>query len=316
MDHALEQLNEYFSGSRKILLITHRKPDGDALGSILSLLVYLRRQGKRAEGLVIDLWPSYFNFLPYVEELKSDFSLLDEPWDLVVVLDSGAWDYTGVRDLKGRGLKVVNMDHHFTNNKFGDLNLVDEKASSTCELVYKFFLAVGFKIDRQVATCLLCGILNDTSGFSNSATTAFAISAAAQLLKSGAQISKITENVFKNKSLEGLRLWGLILSRLAFNRRLELVYTYIQEEELKRYHVSEEEIDGFVNFLNSLSNVRGAIFFRINANNTKVSLRTTREDVDLSRLAGFFGGGGHKKAAGFHLPWALKEAAGRLIVKP
>lgn len=303
------KIEKIFNQAEKILLISHRQPDGDACGSIISFLIYGRELGKKMEVFLIDPPPSYFSFLPYYYELKSDNSVLREKWDVVVVLDTGDWPHTGLTfsdwQLLSRDAAVINIDHHWTNKHFGQLNLVNVGASSTCEIIYYFFRAVYFPINRQLATALLNGILSDTGGLMNSATTAQAIKATAELTNYGGRINKITNYINKNKSINGLRLWGLILSRLQINRKFNLAFTYIRDDDFKRYQVDEEELDGLVNFLNVIAGVKIALIFRLNHGKIKASLRTTRDDVDVAQLASIFGGGGHKKAAGFIVPWEI-----------
>lgn len=311
---AFNQVSHKLLVANNILLISHKKPDGDACGAILSLLIYLRDLGKNTGAFVADGPPSYFDFLPFIEELKNDRSVLEQQWEVAIVLDSGDWDYTGFDRRLLNSAFIINLDHHWSNHHFGDINLVDNRASSTCEMIYHFFEAVGAPLNRRIATCLLNGILTDTSGFTNAATTVASMRIASRLISQGAKIHHITNKVVRNKSIDGLRLWGLILSRFKINKKFDLAYTYIKEEEFKKYKVAEEEIDGFVNFLNIIADVSLVMFLRLNHQDVKVSLRTNQDEIDLARLAALFGGGGHKKAAGFSVPWQLVEREGELEV--
>ena len=199
------------------------------------------------------------------------------------------------------------MDHHFSNHRFGNINCVDDLASSTCEIVYKFLKSINFNIDKNTATCLLCGILNDTSVFSNGATTIDSMNISSHLVSKGARIHKINDKVVKNKSINGLRLWGEVLSRLKNDDEFKIAHTYIKEEEYQKYQINEEELDGLIDFLNIICDANIYALFRINENHTTVSMRTTRDDIDVSRIAQINGGGGHKKAAGFTIDSALGE---------
>lgn len=309
------QISRRLSTSESILIITHQKPDGDACGSALALFLLARRLGKRTAVFSVDRPPSYFDFLPSVEEFSTDEKILRQDWDLILVVDAGDWFYTGISEgviLSLRKKFVINIDHHFTNDSFGSINLIDSRSSSTCEIIFNFFQAERFFIDKGIAICLLCGILTDTGGFSNSATTAASMEIAGRLAIAGAKFKKTVDSLTRNKTIGGLRAWGLVLSRLTFFSELDLAYAYIRESELSNYDINGEEIDGLVNFFNNISETKWSAFFRINGDQTKASLRTTKDSINVAAVAALFGGGGHKKAAGFTLPRAMEDIEGFL----
>ncbi|MBI5766078.1 DHH family phosphoesterase [Candidatus Falkowbacteria bacterium] len=308
-----EEARQKILAVNNILLITHKKPDGDACGSMLALLTYLRGQGKDVSAFIADPPPSYFSFLPDYEEIKNDTALLDKKWDTIVFVDTADFKIAGVAEELLRRCPVINIDHHQTNTKYGHINIIDETVSSTCELIYRFFKYINFEIDRNIATCLLSGLLTDTGGLVNAATSFKAMAISSDLLMKGAKINKIAENIFKNKSLDGLKMWCLELSRLKFNKRFNLAYTYIKESDLMEYNIKAEEIDGLANFLNVLSNVSAVLVLKISNHEIEGSLRTTKDNINVSRLANIFGGGGHKKAAGFTISGTIKEVNGKLL---
>ncbi|MFA5048079.1 MAG: DHH family phosphoesterase [Patescibacteria group bacterium] len=314
MNNTFDEINGLFLRSQSFLLIAHQNPDGDACGSILGLLFYLKSLGKKVSVFVADKPPAYFSFLPGFEEVNSEPQVFYETWDVVVFLDSADISNTRVDMSFIRTQALVNIDHHFTNPSYGQLNFVDVRASSTCEIIYKFLKHVGFALDRRIATCLLAGIFNDTGGFSNAATNIDSIVIASDLIKHGVKIHQLFNYIANNKSIDGLRLWGVVLSRLKINKEFNIAYTYIKDEDFKLYRVSEAEFDGLANFLNVIAQVNFSMVVKIKADGTKVSLRTTRDDVDVSQIAGLFGGGGHKKAAGFSLAYKVEERDGQLVI--
>lgn len=293
--------------AERILIISHQKPDGDACGASLALFHFLKDLGKTATVFMADQPPAYFDFLPQIDNITSQREILKEKWDLAVVLDSGDWTHTKVDPIELNGSLIINIDHHFSNHNFGDINCVDSLASSTCEIIYKFLIVVQAEISKNIATCLLCGILNDTGVFSNAATTVDSMKIASNLLSQSLKIHQINDQVIKNKTLNGLRLWGDVLSRLQIDDNSKIALTYVKETEYDQYQIKEAELDGLINFLNVITEVSLTAFFRINSHETKVSLRTPQEAIDVSKIAKFYGGGGHKKAAGFTLPYALDE---------
>ena len=137
---------------------------------------------------------------------------------------------------------------------------------------------------------------------------------ASDLTKRGGKIYQIFNHSVKNKSLNGLKLWGQVLSRIKINRQHNIAFTYIKADDFPQFGVSEEELDGIANFLNVITDVNFSLVLHLEKEKTKVSLRTTRADIDLTRLAGYFGGGGHKKASGFTVPWEIREVDGNLFI--
>lgn len=307
-----EAIGRKLDESNKILLVSHQKPDGDACGSVLAMASYLYDKGKEPVIFFADPIPAFFDFLPHVEKIKSNHDILAEKWDAVIFLDAGDSARTGINLESLSGSFIINIDHHFKNPQYGHINIIDGTASSACEIVYRFFRHVGYKPDRDGATCLLNGILTDTMGFSNGATTHGCMEIASDLIKCGAKLHKIYDYLMKNKTLAGLKLWGLAFSRIRMSSKWNLAYTYITEDDLSAYAVTEDEIDGLTNFLNILSDVSMLMVFRISKVETRVSLRTKTDHIDVSRFAGLFGGGGHQKSSGFTLPWAIKEIDGKL----
>jgi len=308
------QIDQLLLRSHRILLIGHQRPDEDALGATLSFYIYLKSLGKEVRIYTADPAPSYLHFMPCIDEVTSDKSVFDERWDLYFFLDCGSISNTRLSEELFRGKTVLNIDHHISNNAYGLVNLIDTKASSTCEVAYNYFRAIGYPIDKRVATNLLAGILGDTSGFIHSTTQSETIKIASELIKVGIKIHQIFNYVVRNKTIEGLRLWGEILSRIKFNKELNIAYTYIFDEDFKNHRVKEDELDGLANFLNAIVDVNATALFRISPNRVKASWRTKREDIDLSAFCSSFGGGGHKKAAGFTANWQVVEKDGELVV--
>jgi bifunctional oligoribonuclease and PAP phosphatase NrnA len=314
MEKTIQTINSLLLSAERILLVGHQRPDEDTLGATLSFYLYLRFLGKEVRIFTADPAPSYLFFMPEIDQVTSDSQVFGERWDLVVFLDCASLNNTRVQPEMVAGKMIINIDHHVSNPSYGAINLIDAKASSACEIVYNFFIAIGYRIDRRVATCLLSGILGDTSGFIHSTTRAETVKIASELIKTGIKIHQIFNFVVRNKTIDGLRLWGEILSRLRVNTELNIAYTWIKDSDFKDFRVREDEIDGIANFLNAIIDVNATALFRIGGGKVKASWRTKRDDIDLSALCGLFGGGGHKKAAGFSAPWPVVEKDGDLVV--
>ncbi len=314
LDDVIKKFKSKLDQAQTILLLTHKDPDGDACGAMLAMYLSLTSLGKQVSMLTANAPASYYAFLPKIELISQAQSDLDQAWDLVMILDCGDFKHTGLPVAKLQKHMLVNIDHHQSNQNFGTYNIVDASYSSTCELVYTLLTQSLESITQPMANCLLTGIMTDTGGFNNAATSAQSLQVAADLVARGAKLSQITGQITKNKSIAGLRVWGILFSRLCINKQYNLAYTYIWNHELEQYHVNQNEIDGFVNFLNVIADVTAAFFLRLDENQVKVSMRTKRDDVNLSDLAQIFGGGGHQKAAGFTVDWQMTSQQGKLQV--
>ena len=192
------KVNQKLLEADKVLLIGHKGPDLDACGSVLVLRNYLTSLGKRTEIFFPDAPPSQYEFLPHFNDLEIRPEFLQDDWDLVLILDSGSPDYAGLEDHWINNFFVINIDHHKTNTGFGNINLVNEKASSVCEMVFDFLKTTDFYVDRKIATCLLSGILSDTGALSNAGTTSEAINAVSDLVRCGARIDQVVDFIFRN----------------------------------------------------------------------------------------------------------------------
>ncbi len=298
-----------------ILIIIHQNPDGDAIGSGLSMVNYLTQKKWPHVIFSLDQPSNQFSFLSDIDSLKNSPAIFsDNDFDLVLVLDSGDLKYAGAEDLikkiPGRPPLLINIDHHHTNQFFGDLNLVDPSASSTAEILFRFFDDLRVDINKEMATCLLTGILLDTGVFTNPATNINSLQAASKLLIRGANLQEIVKNAVKNKRLNTLRLWGKALSRLKKDRKTGFVTTVITQKDIEECQTDEEATEGVSNFLNNLSDTKAVMVLReLPDGKIKGSLRSTDDLIDVSKIASIFGGGGHKKAAGFTVKGNLKETA-------
>lgn len=302
MRHLSRQIHDHLTRAKRVLLVVHQNPDGDALGAATALQEHLLGLGKNTT-----IWSSTeilprYAFLSHTNSISTDPAIFKaDDLDLIVVLDSGDLSYAGVEKLVlGLEHKIINIDHHPTNRNYGFINLVQPTSSSTSEIVYHIFKHNRLAINHRMATSLLTGIITDTDNFQNGATSINAFTAASDLIRSGGNINLINQWVVRNKTVNSLRLWGTVLSRLVYLEKEKLAYTYITREDMATYQVSESESEGIANFLNNLDNGGACLILKeIEGGKIKGSFRTTSDDLDVAAWAKKMGGGGHKKAAGF-----------------
>ena len=312
-----QEIYQAIQRAARILAITHKQPDGDGLGALSALGQYFKNQGKIYRLFCSDKVPANYRFLPLSHEITNETKVFEENFDLIIVVDAGDLTYAGVADYLPKSFlaKLINIDHHQTNNRFGYLNLVEIGASSASEIIYHLFRLWQVNINKEMATALLNGIIFDTGIFSNAGTTLEALQAAAHLLNLGARHKEINVNFLRNKSLGLLKLWGRAFERLQFNERYNLAFTIITADDFKACQVPLEAGSGLTNFFNELAGADIAMLLVEQPNGgIKGSLRTTKDNIDLAALARLWGGGGHKKAAGFTVFGKLVYNGGRWAI--
>jgi len=305
----LIEIKNLIQQANKILLVTHRNPDGDAIGSMTAMMGYLNQINKDHVAWCFDGVPDNLEYLYlgcYVDSQQS--KLKQTKFDLIISVDCGSMEHSGVGDIlreyKESGINLINIDHHPSD--YGTINIVDAQASSTSVILYEIFKFWGIKINKEIATSLLAGVLVDTGNFSNSGTTTMALDIAAELINSGARFGQVNKNIYKSKSNRGLKFWSRVLSRLQKNDKLKVVYSVILQEDVAG--VSSNDLDGVANFFNYLDEAKISIILKeISDNQIKVSLRSTTDNISVAKIANFFGGGGHDKAAGFTIRGRLEE---------
>ncbi|HLD27942.1 MAG TPA: bifunctional oligoribonuclease/PAP phosphatase NrnA [Patescibacteria group bacterium] len=314
---AIQKIKQLLSDSRRILLVTHQNPDGDGLGAVSALAQYLKKLNKDYVLFCKDEPPANYQFIPLFHQLTADPAVFSRPYDLVIVMDAGDLKYAGIDDLLQRDKfkTLINIDHHLSNNHFGDVNLVLPEASSASEIIYQLFRLWKVTVDKDMATALLNGIVFDTGVFSNSGTTLPSLQAASHLLNIGARHAQINKNILRNKSLGLLKLWGRAFERLEYNPGYDLAFTVITLKDIVECGAEPESASGLSNFFNELAGAKAVMVLVEQPDGAiKGSFRTTRDDVDVARLAKTLGGGGHQKAAGFSVSGRLVYNEGRWFI--
>ena len=247
-----------------------------------------------------------------------------EQYDVIVTVDAG--DIHQMRDLYEENkemfetLPVINIDHHASNSKFGDINYVDLECSSTTQALIPIIDGLNNTgseiIDKDIATLLLTGLITDTGSFQHSNTTPAAFEVASRLLDLGAEQQQIIKSVYKTKSLSTLKLWGRVLSKIQYDEEHRLVWSTITNRDLLETDSTTEESNGIIDEL--MSNAPGAeliILLKQKADDlVSASVRTNSDAVDGSAFAASFGGGGHIRAAGFRVKGKNMEEAEKEVI--
>jgi phosphoesterase RecJ-like protein len=312
MENIYHQIYNQIKISKNILLVTHDAPDGDALASACLMIELMESLAKPHIAYCYDEPPRQFNFLPHVEKIISDKNFNFAEFDLIIALDCGGINRTKLADeISGRAKNqsVIDIDHHPKLDNYADLELRDPRAAATTEVLYNFLKANRIKINKNIANCVLTGILTDTANFLYPSTSQQTVGIASEMLIKGAKMPQIMENTWRNKSLNSMKLWGKAMSRLKINSEYNFASSILTLEEIAESGADEEELEGIAGFISNLDNVKGIIFLREQPNGVvKGSLRTSRRDIDVSLLARQLNGGGHAKASGFKIEGKLEKA--------
>jgi bifunctional oligoribonuclease and PAP phosphatase NrnA len=311
-----EELKQLINNSKNILVISHKKPDGDTIGANCGMSLALKNLGKEVQSCCIDKIPEKLQFLPYTKYFKTDISFQNV--DLIIAIDCGAFYMSGyhekIPDIWNKGMPVVNIDHHPSNDSFGKINIIENKSASTTIIIYKIFTALNIKITPEMATSLLTGIYTDTGSFMHSNTNKEVYEIASDLIKMGGNFNLIIKSIFKNTSISTLKLWGKALLNAKLNEE-GVIMTALTNEDFIECESNPEELSGVIDLINSVPNTKFSVLLNEDKRgNVKGSFRTNRETVNVSEIAQIFGGGGHKKAAGFTIPGKLeKEVRWKII---
>ena len=311
-------INEYIKTHHKIikadkvLLVTHLKPDGDAISSLCAMADLMEELKKDYTLFAKDIPPVQYHFLPYFDKIRSDYENLDfASYDLIIVLDCGQLDRTGLTEEinnKNEDQYVIEIDHHPKVYDYANLEIRFTEAAATAEILYYFFKTNNIKINKKTANCILTGILTDTGNLLYENTSKETVKIASEMLTRGAKFPLILENTSRNKSLSGMKVWGQIMSNLKLNKKYNFAYSALTYDEIKNSDASDEEMEGVAGFLSNLNGVKGLLFLReVKPGIIKGSLRSTYPKIDISKLAGHLGGGGHPRASGFTMQGKIVE---------
>lgn len=295
-----QELFRLIETKNRFIVTCHVHPDGDAIGSLLAIGFVLKGLGKQVELVCSEGVPSVYLFLEGIEFIKKERDHSVTP-EVLILVDCAEKDRCAIEPEIWNlpGLTVINIDHHITNTGFGNLNLIDPQAAATGEVLYRLFNDAGITLNRAIATALYTAVATDTGFFRYSNTSAFTLELASLLVKEyGVELAKIAEQVHEQKSFNSIRLLGEVLCTLKVGIGGKVAWMVMDQSMLNHFQVENEETESFVNYARSIEGVEiGILFKELRPNEIKLSWRSSVA-VDVSKLAAYFGGGGHARAAG------------------
>ena len=318
------ELKELLSSRKKIVIVTHKNPDGDAMGSSLGLYNYLIRKNHNVKVITPNSYPTFLNWLPGNDKVI-EFSKIPEKAqtiiksaDIIFCLDFNSLSRIGEVGpfiKKSKATKVL-IDHHPQPEKFAEYMFSDRKSSSTAQLIYDFITLLGDTtfINKKVANCIYTGIMTDTLNFRIPTTTAHTHAVVAHLVRAGAQTTVAYANVFDTYTEDRLRLLGHCLGReMKVLKEYNAAFMALSKSDLKKFNFKKGDTEGFVNYPLSIEGIRFSALFIETNDEIKISLRSKGE-FDVNAFARKnFNGGGHTNAAGGELHGSLDEAVTKFV---
>lgn len=302
---------------KRFLITSHINPEGDAIGSQLALAQFLKKMGKSVRIINHDPAPQSLYFLPALKLIEKNKikPKTFKNFEVVIIVDCPSLERVGKWGQWLRNKFIINIDHHVSNKNFGDLNWVEEKASSAGEMIYELFKMGQVGLDRDIALALYVAIMTDTGSFRFSNTTKKAHQIIAELLEYNLQPDKIFRLLYETKSFATLKLLGEVLSNLKKTPDGKFVWFKLTKAMLKKYKLKEEDTEDFINFIRNIKTAEVVAFLRElkNKQAIKVSLRS-KAKVNVNQIAQHFGGGGHFLASGCTIKAKLAKAE-RLLLK-
>ena len=287
------------------LITGHINPDGDALGSALAFKLILDSKSIDSD-VSFDIKgnvPSNLNHLPI--EL-----IMDKPkenYENIYVFDCGNSERLGdLEDLALSAKRVIVVDHHI-NPSFGDIQIIDSKAASTTQVLFREILSSNIDIDKNIANCLMTGLITDTGRFQYSNTDNEVFEIASKLMLSGAELTSISDNIYGSIPMNAIKLQSEVLNRIELHEEQELVVSYVLQEDYLNYKIESSETDFLIDSIRLVKESSVALLLKEQEDKSfKGSLRS-RNELDVQQIASLFGGGGHKAASGFSTNLSMEE---------
>lgn len=310
MNEILKKISE----SENIVITFHESPDGDSIGTSLALMQGLKKLHKHVKIISKDFTPNYLQFLPYSEEIDGKNRAIPQNTDCVLVVDCGDVKRINVENLhlENKGYTLVNIDHHLSNEMYGDYNYVDTKAIAVAEVIYQMLKKMDISIDTDMATCLYTSLITDSGSFKHSGTTSLTHAIAGELIDVGIDFSEIHRKVFENKPLNKIKLYGKIIESISVLSHGKLCIMKVTKNMLDSIGVETDDTGDAISFGTSIDTVEVVALLKEWNNGTKISLRS-KNKVDVRKIAEIYNGGGHIRAAGLFLELPIDKAEETII---
>ncbi len=310
----MKKIIDIIDNANSVLIVSHKRPDGDSIASQIALYHALKSVGKSVYILNEHDMPEKFAFLQ--SDGIINHILNGNEYDTIVFLDCANMNRIGNNSLELikpilKHCNCINIDHHTSNDHFCRYNMVNTETSSTCEMIYSLFEGLNININTAIATSLLTGIITDTGFFKFSNTSAETFEIVTKLIKKGANINSIAYEIYMNRPIEEIRLIRTVFERIEIID--DKIVSYIDNNDFLKTGAKSEYTDGIVNQILYIKGIKAAVLIIQDGNNVRISFRSKDEVYDMNKLASVFDGGGHKNAAGAYISnITIKEAVSKI----
>jgi phosphoesterase RecJ-like protein len=289
------QVAEAIRQRQRFVVVSHARPDGDAIGSSLAMASALRHLGKDVRVLSRDAVPPPYMVFPGVPEIEI-VSQIDDPGDAVIVMECGDVKRPGIEGIE-RGY-VINVDHHPGNGLYGALNWLDLSAAACGEMVFDLVQELGVSLTYEIALHVYIAILTDTGSFHYSNVTPRTFDICRQCTEAGVEPPAVARAIFDNNNLGRLKLFGAVLSRMQLDASSRIATLYVDQQLARDCGGTYEDTEGLINLPLTVKEIVAVVFFKeVGPDDWRVSMRS-KGTVDINAIAREFGGGGHKNASG------------------
>ncbi len=302
------EIQAKFSSAKNILIVSHVRPDGDAIGGLLGLGLALQNAGKTVQMVLNDGIPASFRHLEGYEQVQKSPKA---GFDLFVTLDCADFKRTG-KQFETYSKPDINIDHHVTNERYGEINLIEAESVATSAILTAHLPQWGFAITRPIAAALATGIVTDTLGFRTSNTSPESLRLTATLMETGIDFPDLYSRALVRRSYPAARYWGAGLSSL---KTLDgIVYGTLTMADRKAAGYGGNDDADLINVISAIEDhAVGMVFVEQHDKHVKISWRALQSGIDVSKVATYFNGGGHKAAAGADIPGTLEEIQAKVL---
>ena len=308
----LDEILKEIKNAESIVVLTHESPDGDAVGSSTAMRLLLKSLGKSSD-VIIPKFARIYNFLPGIEEVKTMSDV--ENYDLAISLDCADVKRLAGKEYFENSKKTIVIDHHGSNNMYGDLNYVNPVAPACCEILAMMANYFEVEITKELGTCIMTGIITDTGGFRHTNINAETFEFTAELIRKGVNIPDIYKRTLRTVTRANFKLTKRVMSRMEMLEDGKVTFTYITKQDEKEVNAEEGDHEGLVDVGRDIEGVKVSIFIRQKEEGEdlyKISLRTDN-DVNASDICMMFGGGGHPRAAGATLQGNIEQVKEKVM---
>lgn len=306
-----KEAKEILDKSNKIYIVGHKNPDGDSIGSSFALYFALKKLNKDVK-VVMPKYSDSFSFLPGIDTAVS--SVIEDSYDLLIAVDSSSNDRLAlsIEDFE-KAKRIIMLDHHQESNPYGDFRYIDSTKPAASEIIYDFIQYLNIEIDKNIATYIYTGIMTDTGSFNYESTKPSTLYIASKLLETGIDFAYICKKLNDTIKEAKLKLIAKTIDNMEVMFDGKFRYSFVDYNTINGLGLDEEDAEGMTNYLRKVENTEIAAYVRERKDKTaKVSLRSGG-DIDVSEIAIKFGGGGHKRAAGYTMLGNIDEEKQKLI---